>query len=159
MAPRAISLWSHTRPPRNGIRKVVKYSEPTNSTSASCAWEAGLPRISTGRRQPLWGGVALVETLAERTPGMAAILSRSSVKKRTRSAQVVCAIFADGNYDRHHVPRFIAERHRVHANKSLNGRAGGGHQQQSQGDLARNQGGVQASAFHAARQPLRARPA
>jgi hypothetical protein len=64
-------------------------------------------------------------------------------------------IFADGNYDRHHVLRFIAERRRVHANKALNGRAGGGHQQQSEGDLAGNQGGVQASAFHAARQPLR----
>ena len=37
-------------------------------------------------------------------------------------------LFADGNYDRHHVLRFIAERHRVHANECLNGSTSRRHQ-------------------------------
>ena len=89
MAPRAISLWSHRRPLKNGICRVAKYSGPTNSTSASWFCEAGLRRISTRWRQPLSGGVAFVDIPAESTPATPAILSRSSVKKRARSAQVV----------------------------------------------------------------------
>ena len=61
-----------------------------------------------------------------------------------------------GIIDGHRVLRFIAERNGVHTNKALNGRAGCGHQQESQSDLARDEGSVHASSFHTARKAARA---
>ena len=79
-----------------------------------------------------------MEIPAERTPGIAAILSRSWAKKRARSAQVVCAFSPMGMIDGHRVLRFIAERNVCSCEQSLNGRTGCGHQQQSERDLARD---------------------
>lgn len=96
MAPRAISLCSQERPLSSGICSVVKYSGLTNSTCASCAWDATFPRISTGTVIPLFGGVALVDIPAPTTPGISATFSRSCSKKRLRSAQVVYALSRSG---------------------------------------------------------------
>jgi hypothetical protein len=54
------------------------------------------------------------------------------------------------------VLRFIAERIGVHANRALNGRAGCGHQQQCQSDLAGNEGRVYAPSFYTAGEAARA---
>ena len=156
MAPRAISLWSHMRPLRNGIRKVAKYSGPTNSTCASCACEAGLPRISTGRRPAAVGRSGI----GGDSGGKDARHCRDLVAQFGEEAGTIrpggVRVFANGNHHRHHVLRFIAERNGVHANKALNSRAGRGHQQQSQSDLAGNERRVHAPAFHAAGEASRA---
>ena len=62
-------------------------------------------------------------------------------------------IFANRNHDRHHMFRLIPELHGVHVKECLNSSASRRHKQQSQRDLSRNEGGVEASALHAARQP------
>ena len=93
---RAISLWSQKRPLSIGICSVVKYSGLTNSTCASCAWEATFPRISTGGVKPLSGGVALVDITCADHAGHSCDFLTKLVKKRARSAQVVYAFSLSG---------------------------------------------------------------
>jgi len=73
-----------------GMRRSGKYSGLTKFTRTSGFSDAVLPIISMFCRQPLEGGVALVEMPAATTCGIAASLARICSKYSARSFHATC---------------------------------------------------------------------
>src|SRR5260370_115958 len=82
LEPCIVSLSSQTRPCRGGIRSTVKYAGLMKLIRAFSCSAAGLPEISKRCSHPLFGGVALVESPAEPTSGIAPTFSRSGLQSR-----------------------------------------------------------------------------